>query len=317
MQIRPSLRRLLVALIVLAVAAIGTAPAKKKDKVRQTTDGATRIVNVWFRTEKRPTFRAYRAAGDIDIHDAGIEFLHPKKGFTLPWGDVRRISYGVIGNDVDTEWVILYLTGSDLGEFVAFRDGASFGFGPKTRAIHEAVRDRAREAGAAQYDVPAGYRTFDVLEHQITFAVPDGWEVRSDEIVLDGGLDVEGELRARSPDGLQMLVARRPDDSQSRCESGLDAATVGRLIQGVVGRAGWRSPSPPSTFEVEVDDCIATRLVATGIERDGDTEFIEEVAVRHGGTLFRFRVEGLRSDRDVLVGALDAAVATVRFARKR
>lgn len=317
MQSRPNMCPPIVALIVLALAASGSIHAKKKDKVRETPEGATRIVNVWYRTEKRPTFRAYRASGDLDLDGDGLEFLHPKKGFTLSWSEVRRISYGTIGNDVDTEWVILDLVGSDIGDFAAFRDGASFGFGPETRGIHETIVDRAREARAAQYDVPDGYKTFDVLEHQVTFAVPDGWEVRSDEIVLDGGVDVEGVLRARSPDGLQMHFARRPDSSPSRCETGLDAATRGRLIQGVVGRAGWRSPVPPSTFDVEVDGCLGTRLVATGVEPDGDARFIEEVAVRHRGTLYRFRVEGLRAERDALVGALDTAVATARFAQPR
>lgn len=307
--------RIAVGLIVVAIAAAWFALAKKKEKVQETPEGTTRITNVWYRTEKRPTFKAYRAAGDLDVDDRGVEFLHDKKGFVVPWSDVRRISLANLGSDVDTEWVVLTLVASELGDFVAFRDGGSFGFGPSTRGVHEAILGRARAARAAQYDVPDGHRTFDVLEHQVTFAVPEAWEVRSEEIILDDGLDVEGELRAVSPDGLELRVVRRPDASRSRCDDGLDAATIGRLTQGVVGRSGWRNPSPPSTFDVTVDGCRGTRLVGTGVDGDGDARFVEEVAVRHGATLFRFRVEGRRSDRDVLVAALDAAVGTVRFAR--
>jgi hypothetical protein len=249
--------------------------------------------------------------------------------------------------DVDTDWVVMTVIDESGKRLVGLRDGRKLGYGQHSDEIYNAILFAVRHAGAAQYEVPEGFRTYDELDGQFTMGIPVEWSIShrtliateesgywgevifSDEpVVSDAGPDVELREKQRREalraidDGESgaIFVDRREALRGMRCE-GFSEKAIASLEQ-------WASEDPlfdqgrgveesRRTEPTIIDGCTGVRIVwrrrlPEQAERVLDLRVIADEKIVF---LFGLRTQSDRYDEDLVV--FQKAVASVRLSVAR
>jgi len=312
--------------------------------------GAGDIVldRIWYRTERLPSLpKSFKGNGDLRIGDDGLEFVHGKKGWLLRWDEIRFIWFGPMRGDVDTDWVVLSTKGADLGERVGLRDGRRMGYGERTEALFEQIKDAAREVRAGQFDVPEGFEPFEGLEHLLSVAVPREWSLEHRSAVVQDGRVHEGVLYFHEPfdspdtrsdpesealdskrrrDGIgrgeirAIRLERRHADRGMKRDGFSEEAVdrfVGEMLRDRNQLGTLATSSPPRTRIVTVDGLTGVRVRGEGTDPAGTARYVESVAISDGAMLYVFRMVGPVDRRESDSRLLDTVLDTVRFAPGR
>lgn len=278
--------------------------------------------------------------GDLVIHRDRVEYVHGKSGWTLPWERIRAISVGKKKGDPDTDWVFLSVDGADWDEFVAVKDGRKFGFGAGTDRILETLRTAARDASAAQYDVPDGFIAYEGLDHLFTLGLPSSWlqyhafaDTR-DGLVTTGTVvfydpppeEPGGEDRAaraqRALDEVaagtraHVAVIRRPADKKSGPEglSETERETLRRDAETDSDYLGGFILDDPLRVEpVKVDLREGVRIQGRGRDASGAVRSLDLYAVADDGLLLIFRTIATGGDPGPASERLATVMETVKL----
>lgn len=320
----------------VAIAAVaGPGPAAEPE------DGIV-IERIWYRSERNRSFpKAFKGNGDLRIGSDGLEFRHKNKGWFLPWDRIRRISLGPMKGDVDTDWVVLSAPESDLGPLVGLRDGSRMGYGRRTEPLFRQIKDAARNARAAQFDVPDGFTTYEGLEHLLTLALPSDWSVEHRSAMVQDGKVHEGVVVFHEPveasgtpaervDRLQATIDRgeiralrleRRQASKGMKEDGFSDAAVESLTADMLADrdqiGGLEMLAAPEAGSFPVDGHTGVRLRAVAADASGAAHHVDAVAVCDGRMLFLFRMRGPAENRGEDGDLLERVLASVRFSAAR
>jgi hypothetical protein len=298
---------------------------------------------VWRRTGAERGFaRLANAAGDLTLTTTGIEHATRKKKTSITWDEVLTVSFGKMKGDVDTDWVVLALTGEGKSRIVGFRDANAFGFGERTEELYDVVRGVARDLGVAQYDIPAGLTLYDAIHRQLVLGHPEGWHVTVREMIVvdgyprfgshvftpeplrssadEGTPDVDEEALARVRSGALpaiVLVRAEAKDAMS-CERGIKPkarAEVERLLRedpilgGVTTATGgaWAEVGP-----ADAGGCRGLRYEIAGREDEAGA-----VALSRNGVLFVLGFRAPASDAGRTRALFADVVASVHMSAAR
>ena len=175
----------------------------------------------------------------------GLDFSSKKRNLSFPLESISIISFGLLGRDVDTDWVILSLDHPGLPPLIAFRDGRRLGYGQRTEEIFQQLRRALRQLSAAQYGAPAGLEVYDRMDSRFTFAIPEGWNhflyssVYTDQR-LRAGLLIFSPIRlsvGKKPDGDGPTVVEVRNGRAQAFSLQLSAALRGMACEGFAAAA--------------------------------------------------------------------------------
>jgi hypothetical protein len=297
------------------------------------------IAKVWFRgeSEKKPgKLKKNKRSGDLTLTEAGFEFISKKDSFFLPVDRLSMISYGTLGQGVDTEWIVVGLREGETTHVVAFRDGRKLGYGQQTDEIHRKIRGAAELLGAAQFSAPEGFESYTAFDDQLTVVIRDSWNayvltsvfvggsapwgrtVFSPESVDDLKDDVDDPHLRRMYDGdlPAILVERSEADAGMTC-AGLSRKAVGRLLdqadEGPIFAAGAAVVEEPTATPVVIAGCRGVRIEARTKDADGVERVLDQRFFANEGTLFRFAIRSRVENLDEYRGYLDEMLETLRL----
>jgi hypothetical protein len=302
---------------------------------------------VWYRTGKKRGLVGASMTGELTVTVSELTLVTRKRQVVIPMSALRTISFGRMRGDVDTFWIVLEVVRDDTTQLVGLRDGRKFGYGQKTEEIYDGILERVRQAGAAQYDVPEGYRTYDRLDEQFTLAIPVGWRSYARSLVETGGRAPWGEIvflpesmtpgDEPSPDERQriwrqaleeaddgsagaLFVDRREAVRGMRCE-GFSEKAAARLLEWAAEdplfEAGRGSEESTRTEPLVIDDCSGLRIVRRS-RRAGEEERVLDLrAVSDDETVYLFGLRSRAGRHEREVEMLDTAARSVRFSVAR
>jgi hypothetical protein len=194
---------------------LGPTPAEEPLALPRTFD------RVWYRAETKGDLGGKRE-GDLRITTEGLELSSNKEELVVPYDTMRMISYGPLGSDLDTEWVVIGLEREGVRSRLGLHDGSKMGYGGRTPDIYDIVKRVARERSLAQYAAPPGFVPYVRLDRQVTLAVPESYHALQHGIVV---------LRESNVTGTVVFSPGVPGDSVGTRE--LDDAARAQLIRGV------------------------------------------------------------------------------------
>lgn len=338
----------LVSCLVTAATGAEPAPAQAVQPKASATAPKT-IEKVWYRNEKRSGLgNPFHFAGDLTLGERSLQLKARKKTITIPMEAIHVLSFGKMEGDVDTDWAVLGLKAAGGVRRVGFRDGRKLGYGQRTEEIYESIRQALKQAGAAQYQVPAGYRTYEALESQLTLAMPQDWTgyilslvmseerapwgtiIFSAEPILSVERSAAGELKSQeNPQALQRVLAggmpaffleREPAAKGTTCK-GLSQEALSKLMEraerdAALGDGGtWLEP--PRSEQASMDGCSAVRIQGRCRRADGHEVRLDLRAVAHGDTLYLFGLRAPAEDDKLYREPFETAMASVRFSVAR
>lgn len=289
------------------------------------------VEQVWYRGEDRPFGKVFRAGGDLVIREDGLEFIHRKKGWSVPLDGISIISLGAMKGDVDTEWVVLSLRDGQPDGVIGIRDGHRMGYGRETRGIYELLLDVARSRKVAQFDVPEGLEPYEPLDRMLAVAFPRGWhifqlsrEISPDHVLplgrtaftpgpVESGEQLEGGA-TRLLVERSVLAAYPATGCRNGLPGKLKAEILERFASDPVFMGGLTLAGPPQAAPLTIGTCQGIRAVAEGAGPDGAVRRGDLVAVAWNGLLFQV---SLVADREDGADLMDAILSTIKIARTR
>ncbi len=173
--------------LVLALA-LGSARAEEPLALPRTID------RVWYRSTTPKGDLGGKREGDLRITADTIELSSNKDDLVVPLGSVRMISYGPLGSDVDTEWVVIGLDREGKRSRLGLRDGSRMGYGGRTPEIYDALLRVARERGLGQYSAPEGFTPYVRIAGQVALAVPEEFHALQHGVAVLRDLNVTGTV---------------------------------------------------------------------------------------------------------------------------
>jgi hypothetical protein len=298
----------------------------------------TTLEQVWYHEPRGASlFQLFNTAGDLTITPAALLFSTGKRTIEVPLESIRVLSFGRLAGDVDTEWALLAVGQPGAPRIVGIRDGRKLGFGGRTREIFEHLEQALRQARAAQFAVPPGFRLFDDFKQQLTLAIPEGHDAHLASVVFvdgearwgtsafssrpirrtgPGTTEVDeqalSELRAGRASGF--TLERRPIEPRMRCEgfSGKARAAVVALA-GEDPLLGRIALGAPTTTPARIGGCEGLRVSARGPNSHGEETIVDTYAVARGETLFLFRQRVVAGRGDEAHQSFETALSTVTF----
>jgi tRNA(Leu) C34 or U34 (ribose-2'-O)-methylase TrmL len=307
------------------------------------------IEKVWYRSEKKTGItNPFAFSGDLILGERALQLKAKEKKITIPMEAIHVFSYGKMEGDVDTDWVVLGLRTPEGLRLVGMRDGRKLGYGQRTEEIREAVREALKRSGAAQYKVPAGYRTYEALESQLTLAMPQSWTGYILSLVMAGEraragtivftekpvLAVErapsGELKSKEDhqaldrvlagEALAFFLEKEPAAKGVSCK-GLSQEAVAKLMErarndALLGPGGsWLEP--PHSEPATLDRCAGLRIQGRARRADGREVLLDLRAAAHGETLYLFGLRAPAADDKGYREPFETAIASIRFSVAR
>jgi len=302
---------------------------------------------VWFRNGKKRGWGGAALTGELTVGEAELHLSSPKRDVSVPLSSIHRVSFGKMRGDVDTDWIVMSILEDGQRRLIGFRDGRKMGYGQHTDEIYQAIMAAVRRAGAAQYDVPAGFEPYLELEGQLTLAIPRGWSAyhraltatdrhgfwgeaifSPEPVVSPTEQDPERreELRRQalraidSGEAGAFFVERREARRGMRCEGFSDKAV--QLLQQWVAEdplfeQGRSVDESVRTLPVVIDDCNGLRVVRHSRQPDDVERVLDLRAISDGEIVFLF---GLRSQADRYdedLKRFETAMGSVRFSVAR
>jgi len=302
--------------LLLAASAASAEKGGGRDELRDRFDaevaaGATGWQRIWYRAGATAKVKPFTDSGDLLLHADALEFLERKSGWRLPFANIRAIDVGRMKGDQDTDWIVLTVEDEALGPYVALRDGGAFGFGQRTRELHDALAKALREARAAQWNVPPGRVLFDALDHQIRLTQPEGWTTYAVETDFRDGINVAGTVVIDPGQGPGIRLVRKIDPARDRCD-GLPPGDVEDLVGEVVSARAYLDGAVAreavEVSEATVGGCRGVRVRGASADR-----IVDLFAVSHRGTRYVLAAVGAEDAMAVLVPELERMAASVEF----
>jgi hypothetical protein len=176
------------ALFVALTLALGSTPAEEPLTLPRTID------RVWYRSTTPKGGLGGKREGDLRITADTLELSSNKEELVVPLGSVRMISYGPLGSDVDTEWVVIGLEREGERSRLGLRDGSRLGYGGRTPEIYDALVRVARERGLGQYSAPEGFAPYARIARQVALAVPQEFHALQHGLAVLRELNVTGTV---------------------------------------------------------------------------------------------------------------------------
>jgi len=133
------------------------------------------IANVWYRTDTQRGAFGPKHEGDLRITSEALEFSARKIELVIPLASLQIISFGPLGADFDTDWVVIGTERDGVRGLLGLRDGSRLGYGGRTPRIFATLMRVVRERGVAQFAAPDGLEPYTQLDRQIALATPRGW----------------------------------------------------------------------------------------------------------------------------------------------
>jgi len=266
------------------------------------------IDKVWYRTDTAHGTFGRKHEGDLRITTEALELSAPKTELVIPLAALRMISYGPMGADFDTDWVVIGTERDGTRGRVGLRDGSRLGYGARTPQLFDTLMRVAREHGLAQFAAPAGFVPYTRFDGQLALAVPEGFRPLQHGIVAireatvtgtvvfsaavptgkledGGGLSDEARAevmrrvaRAESP---AWVLAIREAKRGMRCsgfrDKGLAEVRTWIGEHELLGR-DLAGPEPSALAPVHVDRCTGFRETWRG-SIDGAVPVVVEVRV--------------------------------------
>jgi hypothetical protein len=321
-------------------------PSPDQDR-EAAADQPTTFEKVWYRTGKKRGLMGSSAVGALTVTPTEIRIDTRKKEIAIALDSIDTISFGKMRGDVDTDWIVLEIIEGESRTLVGLRDGRKFGYGQQTERLYELILDAIKRAGAAQYDVPEGYRAYDRLQAQFTLTVPQDWTAYPRSLIEVDGLALWGEIvfvpQSSVPDSAVSAEERQQlrkkalaavDDGSSgafyvdrrealrgmRCEGFSEKARATLLRwaeEDPLFAAGRGSEESTRTETVVIDDCNGLRIVRRSRQPGQEERILDLRAVSDDETVYVF---GLRSREGRYAEDLerfDTAVRSVRFSVAR
>jgi hypothetical protein len=277
------------------------------------------IDGVWCRADGREIVGRGKTKGDLSLTDEAVEIHSRKKAVSIPLDDVRRVSFGKMRGDVDTDWAILTVATDGPPALVGLRDGRKMGYGTRSREIYETLRSLVRQTGTAQYAVPDDMETFDVLDGEFTMAVPRGWTAHHESLIESADRMMFGTV-VFSPgddDPRSIFVERRESPSGADC-SGLTDKARDRVLASLSADPRFDGISHVAQADpTTIDGCEGLRLVGREAIPGGGPAIHDLRVVSDGRVLFLFGASGQTGDGGVEPDAFERALSTVRFSAAR
>lgn len=301
------------------------------------------LERVSFRPPKK---MGVRKSGFLTVTRDELWFSGDKKATAIALDRIQLVSFGKMKGNVDTDWAVLAIGEPGLEELVGFGDARKFGDPARTREIYDVIKMAVKEASAAQYRVPPGFRTYDKVDRQCTLAIPESWGYHLESVVVVGD---------RAPWGTILFTSepiRRSGEGASASKPRVDEGVLERVLAGeipafflertpVEGGMGCKGFSDkaraklieraredplfgeevelpePSTSDVSIDDCAGLRIEARGPGPDGGERLLDLSAVAHKDTLFLFGLRAAAGNYETFREPYETAIATVRFSVAR
>lgn len=314
----PGPRRVFGAACALALVAIAVGPAGGRGNEPPPPAGRSEAVRlpvtfdkVWFRTGKKRGWGGAGLTGALTISETELHLSSHKRDVSVPLDSILRVSYGKMRGDVDTDWIVMSVLEEGERRLIGFRDGRKFGYGQQTDEIRETIMAVIRQAGAAQYGVPEGFRAYDELDEQFTMAIPLGWSVYHRTLIATGQHGFRGEaIFSREPvvseterdperrEELRRQALRAIDDGEAgaffvdRREAPRGMRCEGFTEKGMARLQQWVAEDPlfdegrgvdesVRTEPVVIDGCSGLRIVRhsrrpEGVERVLDLRVVSD-----------------------------------------
>lgn len=152
------------------------------------------IDKVWYRADTQHGSFGPKHEGDLRITTEALELSAPKAELVLPLAALRMISYGPLGTDFDTDWVVIGTERDGTHGRVGLRDGSRMGYGARTPQLFDTLMRVARERGLAQFAAPAGFVPYTRFDRQLALVVPEGFHPLQHGIVAIREATVTGTV---------------------------------------------------------------------------------------------------------------------------
>lgn len=279
-----------------------------------------RIARVWSRTAKKAKgLPGGRVIGELTLTPHALEFLgnSDKKSFSIPMTEIRVVSFGKMKGDVDTDWAVLEVERDDGGTLVGLRDGRRMGYGARTREIYEAILEAVRQVGAAQYDVPQGFATYDELDAYFTLAYPAGRSTSHREVIQTpdqvlGVLEFVGQ-----DDEASVIQLERTDVEQGMSAKGFSEKARARLLESALESplldAGHRLIAPPLVEPARIDRREGLRVLVRTRNPGGSEILLDQRFFVDASTLYRLALRCPLTRQDSELETIEAMTQSFRF----
>ena len=289
---------------------------------------------IWYRQEKKKgmgKLKAYKASGALRVTAQGLEFAAKEKRVFIPVADLRLVSLGKMGRDVDTDWVLVAFEKAGSIEVVGFRDGDKLGYGSETATLGRNLRSLMKLLGAAQYNVPEGYKAFDQPDYQIAFAIPADWSTYVQSMVVVDGKARWGTIVFSSePDERQLpqspeappafFLERRETKRGMSCDGftpKAQAAVLAQIAEDPLFGTGYEIVDSPRVSEITLGRCSGMRLQARSLAADGSTLVLDMRVIAKRDTLYLFGQRSLEQSRNAFLEPFEKSLTTVILSSTR
>ena len=335
-RIDPRSRAVLTLAVVLTLAAsvVPASPSIDPAGLVSEIDLPTTVGRVWARNHSK------KGMGDLGVSVEGLDFQggKEKRSFSIPFASIRLLSFGRLGHDVDTDWVVLEVEEAGETRLVGLRDGRKFGFGKETDELHALLKRVFQQTRAAQYDVKPGMATYDALDNLLTLAVPEEWTpFDRSRIHLDGYPDLgrllltaerisagrerkdetQSDLKRFDAGEIRgMFVDRREPTSGMRCDgfsTKAQAAALDWFREDLRSNGGWTILGEPRVEVTSLGKCQGLRISAEARNDAGEPmEIDHRLAARPEAVVtLGFTLPG--KGRDALRRTVTEIVESFRF----
>jgi len=289
---------------------------------------------VWYRQEKKKgmgKLKARKASGNLRVTAEGLEFAAKDQRVFVPLADLRMVSMGKMGRDVDTDWVIVAFEKAGTIEVIGFRDGDKLGYGSATEALGRQLRSAMKLLGGAQYNVPEGYKAFDQLDYQIAFAIPADWSTYVQSMVIVDGQARWGTIIFSSdpgerqlPDGPEVppafFLERRETSRGMDCD-GFTPKAHARLLDQIADDplfgTGYDVVESPRVSPITLGGCSGVRVEARSLAAGGSIAVLDMRIIAKRDTLYLFGLRSPEQSHDAYLEAFEKSLATVRLSSAR
>ena len=282
------------------------------------------ITRVWSRTAKKTKgLPGGRNMGDLTLTDEALEFVgnSEKSSFGVPMTDIRVVSYGKMKGDVDTDWAILEVQREGGPTLIGLRDGRRMGYGERTQEIFEAIRDATRQVGAAQYDAPQGFATYDGLDPYFTMVYPAGRSTVHRSVIQTPD-QVLGVLEfVSAEDEASVIRLERSDVRPGMSPRGFSEKARARLLESTLKSPmldeGYELLEPPRVEPASIDQRQGLRVLVRTRDAEGRGTLLDQRFFVDARTLYTLALRCPLTRQDAELRTLEAMAGSFRFSLAR
>ncbi len=108
---------------------------------------------IWYRTEKKGSFKAFNASGTLTVNATALEFQAKKLELHIPTAAIHAVAIKKMKGDTFNQWSVVEYEKDGVRHRVGFKDGKKLGHGTDTVTIYDAIRGilvLAREEGKGE-----------------------------------------------------------------------------------------------------------------------------------------------------------------------